>query len=81
MALLLQSAVHNECQPNQMRSKIVGRTVKSPKKHIISCRVSEGEMETLQYLTEVSGVSISDLLRQSLLHLCEQPHQESQQTA
>ncbi len=59
----------------------MGRTVKSPKKHIVSCRVNEGEMETLQHLTEESGISISDLLRQCLLQLCDHPLQESQQAA
>ena len=59
----------------------MGKSVKNPKKHIVSCRVNEGEMETLQHLTEESGVSISDLLRQSLLQLCDQPHQSAQQVA
>ena len=59
----------------------MGRTVKNPKKHIISCRVNEGEMESLQYLTEESGISISELLRQTLLQLCDQPHQGTQQAA
>jgi len=53
----------------------VGKSVKKPKKHIVSCRVNEGEMETLQHLTEESGISISELSRQSLLQLCDQPHQ------
>ena len=59
----------------------MGKSVKSPKKHIVSCRVNEGEMETLQHLTEESGISISELLRQSLLQLCVQPHQGTQQAA
>jgi hypothetical protein len=59
----------------------VGKSVKNPKKHIVSCRVNEGEMETLQHLTEESGISISELLRLSLLQLCEQPHQSARQTA
>ena len=59
----------------------MGRTVKNPKKHIISCRVNEGEMESLQYLTEESGISISELLRQTLLQLCDQTHQGTQQAA
>ena len=59
----------------------MGRSVKNPKKHIISFRVNEGEMETLQHLTEESGISISDLLRQTLLQLCNQPHQSTQQAA
>ncbi len=59
----------------------MGKSVKNPKKHIVSCRVNEGEMETLQHLTEESGISISELLRQSLLQLCDQPHQSTQQAA
>jgi hypothetical protein len=46
-----------------------------------ACRVNAGEMETLQHLTEESGISSSDLLRQSLLQLCDQPHQSTQQAA
>jgi hypothetical protein len=61
--------------------KLMGKSVKNPKKHIVSCRVNEGEMETLQHLTEESGISISDLLRQSLLQLCDQPHGNTQQAA
>ena len=53
----------------------MGKSVKKPKKHIVSCRVNEGEMETLQHLTEESGISISELSRQSLLQLYDQPHQ------
>jgi antitoxin component of RelBE/YafQ-DinJ toxin-antitoxin module len=56
----------------------VGKSVKKPKKHIVSCRVDEAEMEALQHLTEESGISISDLLRQSLLQLCDQPQQSTQ---
>jgi len=59
----------------------MGRSVKHPKKHIVSCRVNEGEMETLQHLTEESGISISELLRQSLLQLCDQPQQNARQAA
>jgi hypothetical protein len=46
-----------------------------------ACRVNAGEMETLQHLTEESGISISELLRQSLLQLCYQPYQNAQQAS
>lgn len=59
----------------------MGKSVKDPKKHIVSCRVNEGEMEALQHLTEMSGISISELLRQSLLQLCDQPQQNARQAA
>ena len=55
----------------------MGKSVKNPKKHIISSRINEGEMETLQHLTEASGISVSELLRQTLLQLCDQPHQST----
>lgn len=59
----------------------MGKSVKNPKKHIVSCRVNEGEMETLQHLTEECGLSISELLRQSLLQLCDQPQQGARHAA
>jgi hypothetical protein len=46
-----------------------------------ACRVNESGMETLEHLTEESDISISDLLRQRLLQLCDQPHQNAQQAA
>ena len=45
----------------------MGKSVKNPKNQIVSCRVNEGEMDTLQHLTEESGISSSDLLWQSFL--------------
>jgi len=50
----------------------MGKSVDNPKKHIISCRVNELEMEVLQHMTEEFGTSISELLRQSLFDLCDQ---------
>ena len=50
----------------------MGKSVQNPKKHIISCRVNEVEMEVLQHMTEEFGTSISELLRQSVFQLCDQ---------
>lgn len=58
----------------------MGKSVKNPKKHIVSCRVNEVEMEVLQHMTEEYGTSISELLRQSLFQLCDDL-QSSQQAA
>jgi hypothetical protein len=44
----------------------MGKTVQNPKKFIISCRVNDQEMELLQQLADQSGLSISNLLRQTL---------------
>ncbi len=44
----------------------MGKSVENPKKYIISCRVDDNELQTLQTIAEKSGVSISMLLRQSL---------------
>ena len=44
----------------------MGKSVENPKKYIVSCRVDDSEMQTLQIIAEKSGVSISMLLRQSL---------------
>jgi hypothetical protein len=44
----------------------MGKTVQNPKKFIISCRVNDQEMELLQQLANQSGLSISNLLRQTL---------------
>jgi hypothetical protein len=81
MAFLLQIPAVKKTSIHTWRNQTVGKSVKNPKKHIVSCRVNEGEMETLQHLTEESGISISDLLRQSLLQLCDQPHHGTQQAA
>ena len=44
----------------------MGKSVENPKKYIISCRINDQEMETLQALAEAQGTSISNLLRRSL---------------
>lgn len=44
----------------------MGRSVQNPKKFIISCRVNDEEMELLQRLADRSGLSISNLMRQTL---------------
>lgn len=47
----------------------MGRTVRNPKKCIISCRIDDHEMETLDRLSREVGINISDLLRQSIFRL------------
>jgi len=47
----------------------MGKTVNNPKRFIVSCRVDDRELQTLQELARRSGVNISDLLRQTLLQL------------
>ena len=44
----------------------MGKTVDKPKKYIISCRVDDRELETLQELAKRADTSISTLLRHSL---------------
>jgi len=44
----------------------MGKRLKNPKKHIVSCRVSHMEMEILQRAADQSSVSISDLIRSCL---------------
>lgn len=44
----------------------MGKTVESPKKFIISCRVDDREMELLQSMAQKAGVNISTLLRRSI---------------
>jgi hypothetical protein len=44
----------------------MGKTVDSPKKFIISCRVDDNELEMLQHLAKRSGVNLSTLLRRSI---------------
>ncbi|BCA78421.1 hydrogen-dependent growth transcriptional repressor [Desulfuromonas sp. AOP6] len=51
----------------------MGKAVENPKKNIVSCRVNDSEMQTLQVIAEKSGVSISMLLRQSLDLLQQNP--------
>jgi len=42
---------------------------KKPKKHIISCRISDDEMEALQVIASSKGQNISDLIRQTIFAL------------
>jgi predicted DNA binding CopG/RHH family protein len=44
----------------------MARTSKSPKKFIVSCRVSDREMRTIHQRAQESGLSITMLLRKSL---------------
>jgi len=44
----------------------MGKTVENPKNYIVSCRVSDRELESLQEMAKESGTNISNLLRQSL---------------
>jgi hypothetical protein len=44
----------------------MGKSVKKPKKHIISCRVDDGEIVALKRLARASNTNISNLLRRSL---------------
>lgn len=44
----------------------MGKTVKNPKRFIISCRVSDKELQTLQDHARASGTNLSELLRQCL---------------
>ncbi|PLX83387.1 MAG: hydrogen-dependent growth transcriptional repressor [Desulfuromonas sp.] len=45
----------------------MGKKVTNPKRHIVSCRVNEEEMELLMDLARKSNVSISTLVRRSIL--------------
>lgn len=45
----------------------MGKTVDNPKKYIISCRVNDQELQVLQNIAKQSDISISNLLRQSLI--------------
>ncbi len=44
----------------------MGKSVESPKKFIISCRVDDSELEMLQRMAKKSGVNLSTLLRRSI---------------
>jgi len=44
----------------------MGKAVDNPKKVIISCRISDEEMQNLQSIADESGTNISALLRRSL---------------
>ena len=47
----------------------MGKSVENPKKHIISCRISDDEMKALQHLADLEGMNISDLIRQTITAL------------
>ena len=55
----------------------MGKTVENPKRYIISCRINDQEMETLQEIAKMHGTSISTLLRRSLNLLEEQAQPEA----
>jgi hypothetical protein len=59
----------------------MGKSVKNPKKHIVSCRINDLEMETLQQRAEAYDISISELLRQSLDLLSDRSDGNTQQAA
>jgi len=44
----------------------MGKSMKNPKRYIISCRVSDNEFALLQEVAEKSGVNISTLMRRRL---------------
>ncbi len=44
----------------------MGKSVNNPKKFIISCRVSDEEMQHLQNIADEAGTNISSLLRRSI---------------
>ncbi len=47
----------------------MGKSVENPKKFIVSCRISDDEMEQLKKVAKQSGTNISNLLRRCLLGL------------
>jgi hypothetical protein len=49
----------------------MGKTVENPKRYIVSCRVSDREMQLLADRAEQGNTNISDLLRQSLTAIAE----------
>ncbi len=51
----------------------MGKSVDNPKKYIISCRVNDDELQTLQEMAKTAGTNISSLLRLSLNLLEENP--------
>lgn len=55
----------------------MGRRAVNAKKFIVSCRVSNEEMDLLQRLAKKTNSSISDLLRKSLLTLPDKPERLS----
>lgn len=44
----------------------MGKTVSNPKNYIISCRIDQDELDTLQEIAKQSNTTISTLLRNSL---------------
>lgn len=52
------------------------RKTASNKKHIVSCRVSQDELNALQRRAQASGVNITMLLRRSL-DLMEKDHKQT----
>jgi len=44
----------------------MGKSVKNPKRFIISCRVNDEEMQVLQDRAKQAGTNISKMLRESL---------------
>lgn len=44
----------------------MGKSVENPKKFIVSCRVNDDELQTLQEMAKAAGTNISNLLRLSL---------------
>lgn len=44
----------------------MGKSVKNPKRFIISCRVNDEEMQFLQDRAKLAGTNISSMLRDSL---------------
>jgi hypothetical protein len=50
---------------------MMGKTVEKPKKHIISCRIDDKEMDHLRKIAHQSGTSISGLLRKTLTMLAQ----------
>ena len=47
----------------------MGKSVENPKKHIISCRISDEEMEALQVIASSKGTNISNLIRQTIFDI------------
>lgn len=59
----------------------MGKNVAKPKRHIISCRVDDCEIEVLKRLARASNTNISNLLRRSLDLLEEGPTGKEQARA
>ncbi len=52
----------------------MGKSVANPKRFIISCRVNDQELQTLQDLARQKGANLSDLLRQTINMLDQEQH-------